>query len=64
MPADRPNHHESWTPEQIAELMRLARQNLTAQEISIELGRRDEAVLLEAQQLDLVIITTLPPMRR
>ena len=64
MRADRPNHRQSWTPEQIAELMRLTRQNLTAQQIASELGRTEEAVQLKARQLELVISKTVPPLRR
>ena len=61
---DRPNHRQAWTPEQIAELMRLSRQNLTAQQIASELGRTEEAVQLKARQLDLIISKTLPVPRR
>lgn len=60
MPPDRPNHRQAWTPEQIAELMRLSRQNLTAQQIASELGRTEEAVQLKARQLDLVLRKTPP----
>ena len=64
MRADRPNHRQTWTPEQIAELMRLTRQNLTAQGIAIELGRTEEAVQLKARQLELVISKAVPLLRR
>jgi hypothetical protein len=61
---DRPNHRQAWTPEQIAELMRLSRQNLTAQQIATELGRTEEAVQLKARQHDLVLSKALPSPRR
>ena len=64
MRADRQNHRQSWTPEQIAELMRLTRLNMTASEISMELGRTEEAVQLKARQHGLVISKTVPPLRR
>lgn len=64
MPNERPNHRQAWTPEQIAELMRLSRQNLTAQEIASELGRTEEAVQLKAREHGLVISKAPPAPRR
>ena len=64
MRADRPNHRQTWTPEQIAELMRLSRQNMTAQQIASELGRTEEAVGLKARQHGLVISKVVHPHRR
>ena len=64
MRTDRPNHRQSWTPEQIAELMRLTRLDMTVQQIAIKLGRTEEAVQLKARQLDLVISKAVPPLRR
>ena len=64
MSADRPNHRETWTPEQIAELMRLSRQNMTAQQIASELGRTEEAVQLKARQHGLVISKPIPSLKR
>ena len=64
MPTDRPNHRQAWTPEQIAELMRLSRQNLTAQQIATELGRTEEAVQLKARQHGLTLSKTLPAPQR
>ena len=61
---DRPNHRQAWTPEQIAELMRLSRQNLTPQQIAGELGRTEEAVRLKARQLDLYLSKASPAPRR
>ena len=60
MPTERPNHRQAWTPEQIAELMRLSRQNLTAQQIAMQLGRTEEAVQLKARQHDLVLTKAGP----
>ena len=45
----------SWSPEQMAQLMRLARQNLSAQKIAIQLGRTEEAVQRKAKQSGLVL---------
>ena len=61
---DRPNHRQSWTPEQIAELMRLSRQNMTAHQIASELGRTEEAVQLKARQNDLVLSKAQPKPNR
>ena len=41
----------AWTPEQVAQIMRLARDDLTAHEISRRLGRTEEAVHVKAKQL-------------
>ena len=49
---ERENHRQSWAREQIAELMRLARDNLTAQQIAGRLGRTEEAVQLKARQVE------------
>ena len=55
MNLNRENHRSAWTPEQTAELMRLSRQNLTAQQIAHQLGRTEEAVQLRAQQMGLAL---------
>jgi hypothetical protein len=60
MPKERPNHRQAWTSEQIAELMRLSRRNLTAQQIAVELGRTEEAIQLKARQHDLVLSKARP----
>ena len=64
VPHERPNHRQAWTPEQIADLMRLSRQNLTAQQIATELGRTEEAVQLKARQHDLVLSKAPPKPKR
>ena len=64
MPSHRLYHRQKWTPEQIAELMRLVRLNFNAQEIAIKLGRTDEAVQLKARQHGLAISKAVPTMRR
>lgn len=42
-------------PEHVAELMRLSRDNLSAREIALELGRTEEAVQVKARQLGVII---------
>ena len=42
-----------WSPEQIVHLMRLSRQNLTAQQIAKQLGRTEEAVQIKAREHDM-----------
>ena len=53
----------NWTPLQMAELMRLARQNLSAQKIAMRLGRTEEAVQLKARQNGLVLSEGSPKDR-
>jgi hypothetical protein len=64
MRPDRLYHRQKWTPEQIAELMRLTRLNLTAHEIAMQLGRTEEAVQLKARLLGLVISKAVPSIRQ
>ena len=49
------NHRADWAPEQVAELMRLSRDNLSAREIAVGLGRTEEAVQVKARQLGLIL---------
>ena len=51
----RQDRGASWTPEQMAELMRLARQNLSAEKIAVQLGRTEEAIQLKARQSGVVL---------
>ena len=51
----REHHRADWMPEHVAELMRLSRDNLTAREIALELGRTEEAVQVKARQLGVLI---------
>ena len=44
-----------WTPEQSAELMRLSRNNQSALDIAMKLGRTEESVQLKAMQLGLLL---------
>ena len=54
--AKRREHHPTdWMPEHVAELMRLSRDNLSAREIALELGRTEEAVQVKARQLGVII---------
>ena len=55
MTANPPNPRDDWTPEQAAELMRLARQGFTAQQIASQLGRNEETVQSKVRQLGLVL---------
>ena len=55
MAKPRENHRGDWLPEHVAELMRLSRDNLSAREIAMELGRTEEAVQLKARQLGLLL---------
>ena len=55
MAKPRDNHRADWMPEQVAELMRLSRDNLSAREIAMELGRTEEAVHVKARQLGLIL---------
>lgn len=63
MSPDKSNNRQSWTPEQIAELMRLSRDNLTAQQIAVKLGRTEEAIQLKARQQGLEL-SKAPPSTR
>jgi len=49
-PEDR---RTDWDPEQAAELMRLTRNNFSAREIALKLGRTEEAVQAKARLLGL-----------
>ena len=53
MKEQRRNETTDWTPEQVAQLMRYVRDDLTAQEISTKLGRTEDAVQSKARQLGL-----------
>jgi len=64
MRTDRPNHCQRWTSEQIAKLIRLARQDLTAQEIAAQIGRTHEAVQVKARQHGLSLVKAAPFRRR
>ena len=64
MRTDRPNHCQRWTPKQIVELMRLAEQNLTAQEIAAKIGRTHEAVQVKARQHGQTLTKAAPFRRR
>lgn len=55
MTLNPPDRREDWTPEQAAQLMRLARQGLTAQRIASQLGRNEETVQFKVRQLGLVL---------
>lgn len=55
MTKPRENHRADWMPEQVAELMRLSRDNLSAREIAAEIGRTEEAVQVKARQLGLIL---------
>jgi hypothetical protein len=63
MSPDKSNNRQSWKPEQIAELMRLSRDNLTAQQIAVKLGRTEEAIQLQARQQGLELSKALPSTR-
>lgn len=52
---ERQNHGSDWTPEQLAQLMRLSRDNLSALEIATRLGRTEEAIQLRARQMGLTL---------
>jgi hypothetical protein len=54
---ERQNHGSDWTPEQLAQLMRLSRDNLTAREIASKLGRTEEAIQSRARQMGLTLST-------
>ena len=43
----------NWTPEQSVELMRLSRDNWSALDIAMKLGRMEESVEVKARQLGL-----------
>jgi hypothetical protein len=49
------NQGTDWTPEQLAQLMRLSRDNLSALEIASKLGRTEEAVQFRARQMGLTL---------
>ena len=49
------NRDTDWTPEQLAQLMRLSRDNLSALEIASKLGRTEEAVQFKARQMGLTL---------
>ena len=49
------NQGSDWTPEQLAQLMRLSRDNLSALEIASKLGRTEEAIQLKARQMGLTL---------
>ena len=51
------NQQSDWTAEQLAELMRLSRDNLSAGEIALKLGRTEESVQLRATQMGLILTT-------
>jgi len=44
-----------WTTEQVAELMRFARNDFSARRIASELGRTEESVQVKAKQLGLIL---------
>lgn len=53
---DQESHTGSdWTPEQSAELMRLSRDNWSALDIAMKLGRIEESVQVRARQLGLLL---------
>ena len=53
-----------WTPEQIAELMRLSRNNQSALDIAMKLGRTEESVQVKARQLGLLLSSETDKGRR
>ncbi len=53
-----------WTPEQTAELMRLSRNNQSALDIAMKLGRTEESVQVKAMQLGLSLSSETGQGRR
>lgn len=53
-----------WTPEQSAELMRLSRNNQSALDIAMKLGRTEESVQVKARQLGLLLSSETDKGRR
>ena len=54
-----PHHNEPWTPEDVKRLEELARQNTSADEIAIELGRTQEAVRSKAYKENISLSTAI-----
>lgn len=53
-----------WTAEQAAELMRLSRDNRSALDIAMKLGRTEESVQVKAKQLGLSLSSETAKGRR
>ncbi len=60
------NHGQAWTPQQIQELRRLAKQNTPTRVIGIKLGRTEDAVQSKAadEHISLKPVNQSPYNRR
>ena len=64
MDSESQDPRSHWTPEQSAELMRLSRNNQSALDIAMKLGRTEESVQLKARQLGLSLSSDTRKGRR